>query len=132
MEILRIRTVDELNSFMSRYKLDFGDHFYVIRLREGGSLTIEYKLFPFSAKKEVKVIDLATNVFTLDVRKSQDPNKINVVVGTNNSDKTLLNHDAETSDVLVWFPTVSKVILVNIKDTELFDTVMRFGVYLAV
>ena len=132
MEVLRIRTVEELNSFMSKYKLDYGSHFYVIRLREGGSLTIEYKLFPFSTKESVKVIDLATMVFTLDVRKSQDPNKINVVVGINNRDNSLLEHDAETSDVLVWFHTTDKVLLVNVKDTELFDMMMRFGVYLAI
>nr|DAK12911.1 MAG TPA: hypothetical protein [Caudoviricetes sp.] len=132
MEILRITTVEELNSFMSRYKLDYGSHFYVIRLREGGSLTIEYKLFPFSTKESVKVIDLATMVFTLDVRKSKEPTKVNVVIGINNSDKSLLEHDAETSDVLVWFHTTDKVLLVNIKDTEVFDTVIRYGVYLAV
>ena len=132
MEILRIRTIEELNSFMSKYNLDYGSHFYVIRLREGDSLTIEYKLFPFSTKESVKVIDLASMVFTLDVRKSQDLTKVNVVVGINSSDKTLLEYDAETSDVLVWFHNVGKVLLVNKKDTEVFDTVIRYGVYLAI
>lgn len=132
MEILKITTVEELNSFMSKYKLDYGGHFYVIRLREGGSLTIEYKLFPFSTKESVKVIDLATMVFTLDVRKSKEPTKVNVVIGINNQDNSILEHDAETSDVLVWFHNIGKVLLVNIKDTEVFDTVIRYGVYLAV
>lgn len=132
MEILRVRTVEEFNSFMSKYKLDYGSHFYVIRLREGGSLTIEYKLFPFSTKESVKVIDLATMVFTLDVRKSKEPTKVNVVIGINNQDNSLLEHDAETSDVLVWFHNIGKVLLVNTKDTEVFDTVIRYGVYLAV
>lgn len=132
MEILRIKTVEELNSFMSKYKLDYGSHFYVIRLREGGSLTIEYKLFPFSTKESVKVIDLATMVFTLDVRKSKEPTKVNVVIGINNQDNSLLEYDAETSDVLVWFRTIDKVLLVNLKDTEVFDTVIRYGTYLAI
>lgn len=132
MEILRITTVEELNSFMSKYNLDYGSHFYVIRLRENGSLTIEYKLSPFSTKKEVRVSDLATRVFTLDVRKSQDPNKIRVVVGTSSKENNVLEHDAETSDVLVWFRTVDRVLLVNLKDTEVFDTVLRYGIYLAV
>ena len=71
-------------------------------------------------------------VFTLDVRKSQDLTKVNVVVGINSSDKSLLEYDAETSDVLVWFHNVGKVLLVNKKDTEVFDTVIRYGVYLAI
>lgn len=128
MEILRITTIEELNSFMSKYKLDYGSHFYVIRLREGGSLTIEYKLFPFSTKESVNVIDLTSMVFTLDVRKSKEPTKVNVVIGIN----SLLEYDAETSDVLVWFHTTDKVLLVNIKDTEVFDTIIRYGIYLAV
>ena len=132
MEILRIRTVEELNSFMSKYNLDYGSHFYVIRLREGGSLTIEYKLFPFSTKESVKVIDLASMVFTLDVRKSKEPTKVNVVIGINNQDNSLLEYDAETSDVLVWFHNVGKVLLVNKEDIEVFDTVIRYGVYLAI
>ena len=132
MELLKIHTVKELDEFLAKYNLDYGSHFYVIRIREGGSLTIEYKLFPFSTKESVKVIDLASMVFTLDVRKSKEPTKVNVVIGINNQDNSLLEHDAETSDVLVWFHTTSKVLLVNIKDTEVFDTVMRYGVYLAI
>lgn len=129
MELLKIHTVKELEEFLAKYNLDYGDTFYLIRLRESMSLTIDYTLFPFSATKVKYPDDFASRALTLDVRKGKEVTKINLVVGIGKDTK---EEDVETTETLVWFTKLNKLLLVDFHNEEVYRTVKRYGVYLAI
>lgn len=129
MELLRIHTVKELEEFLAKYNLDYGDTFYLIRLRESMSLTIDYTLFPFSATKVKYPDDFVSRALTLDVRKGKEATKINLVVGIGKDTK---EEDVETTETLVWFTKLNKLLLIDFHNEEVYQTVKRYGVYLAI